>query len=256
MKGATTGATAPLVSRAPDATAHHLAASVGGWRFLRAYTTTFLVIASYVWLGARARVFGRAWRDANVGEVHGRNARRVYATILRLQGLFIKVGQLLSIMANFLPPEFRDELEGLQDQVPPRPFTEIEERLHDELGEGMKRLASLEREPLASASLGQVHAARLVDGRRVALKVQHRDIDRIVRLDLRTIRRIMTIVQWFVPVQGLDAYYHQIKELLSEELDFALEADHIERIAKNFDGRPARRLSRARPRALHASACS
>jgi predicted unusual protein kinase regulating ubiquinone biosynthesis (AarF/ABC1/UbiB family) len=55
-----------------------------------------------------------------------------------------------------------------------------------------------------------------------------------VRLDLRTIRRIMVIVQWFVPVQGLDAYYHQIKELLSQELDFALEADHIERIAANF----------------------
>src|SRR5262249_25789820 len=60
------------------------------------------------------------------------------------------------------------------------------------------------------------------------------DIDRIVRLDLLTIRRIMTIVQWFVPVQGLDAYYHQVKALLSQELDFALEADNIERIAKNF----------------------
>jgi predicted unusual protein kinase regulating ubiquinone biosynthesis (AarF/ABC1/UbiB family) len=137
-------------------------------------------------------------------------------------------------MANFLPSEFRGELEALQDQVPPRPFAEIEQRLESELGEAMKRVASLDREPLASASLGQVHAARLLDGRRVAVKVQHSDIDRIVRLDLRTIRRIMGIVQWFVPVQGLDAYYHQIRELLSEELDFALEATHIERIAKNF----------------------
>jgi predicted unusual protein kinase regulating ubiquinone biosynthesis (AarF/ABC1/UbiB family) len=74
----------------------------------------------------------------------------------------------------------------------------------------------------------------LVDGRRVCLKVQHRDIDRIVRLDLTTIRRIMGIVQWFVPVQGLDAYYFQIRELLTQELDFELEAGNIERIAKNF----------------------
>ncbi|HEY8041966.1 MAG TPA: AarF/UbiB family protein, partial [Polyangiaceae bacterium] len=205
-----------------------------GWRFVRAYTTTFLVIASYSWLSLRARFFGRAWRDDRIGQVHTRNARRVYATILRLQGLFIKVGQLLSIMANFLPPEFRAELEALQDQVPPRPYAEIADRLKRELGDAMKAIATLEHEPMASASLGQVHAARLVDGRRVAVKVQHRDIDRIVRLDLKTIRRIMAIVQWFVPVQGLDAYYHQIKELLSEELDFALEADHIERIAKNF----------------------
>jgi ubiquinone biosynthesis protein len=223
------------------------------WRFVRAYGTTFLVIASYIWLGARTRVLGRAWREANIRDFHARNARRVYATILRLQGLFIKVGQLLSIMANFLPTEFRAELEGLQDQVPPRPFSEIEDRLKRELGDSMKLVATLDHEPTASASLGQVHSAVLTDGRRVALKVQHRDIDQIVRLDLRTIRRIMAIVQWFVPVQGLDAYYHQIKELLSEELDFVLEADHIERISKNFadDARvvfpkPVRELSTRR----------
>ncbi len=216
--------------------ATHRAASVGRWRFVRAYSTTFLVIASYMWFGLRSRFLGRAWRDVRVGDVHMRNARRVYATIVRRQGLFIKVGQLLSIMANFLPAEFRAELEALQDQVPPRPFDEIADRLNRELGASMSLIASLERDPMASASLGQVHGARLVDGRRVAVKVQHLDIDRTVRLDLRTIRRILGIVQWFVPVQGLDAYYHQVKALLSEELDFALEASNIERIAKNFTG--------------------
>jgi ubiquinone biosynthesis protein len=208
--------------------------SADGWRFVRAYSITFVVIASYVRLALGARIRGRAWREANVGRVHTRNARRVYATILRLQGLFIKVGQLLSIMANFLPDEFRVELEALQDRVPPRPYGEIAARLERELGDRMTRISSLDREPIASASLGQVHTARLVDGRRVCLKVQHRDIDRIVRLDLTTIRRIMGIVQWFVPVQGLDAYYFQIRELLTQELDFELEAGNIERIAKNF----------------------
>jgi ubiquinone biosynthesis protein len=208
--------------------------SADGWRFVRAYSITFVVIASYVRLALGARIRGRAWREANVSRVHTRNARRVYATILRLQGLFIKVGQLLSIMANFLPDEFRVELEALQDRVPPRPYGEIAARLERELGDRMARISSLDREPIASASLGQVHTARLVDGRRVCLKVQHRDIDRIVRLDLTTIRRIMGIVQWFVPVQGLDAYYFQIRELLTQELDFELEAGNIERIAKNF----------------------
>jgi predicted unusual protein kinase regulating ubiquinone biosynthesis (AarF/ABC1/UbiB family) len=193
-----------------------------------------MVLASYIWLSFRARLFGHAWRDDRVVETHQRNAQRVYATILRLQGVFIKVGQLLSILANFLPDAFRSELEGLQDRVPPRPYAEIAERLESDLGERMAAIASLDHNPLASASLGQVHAARLVDGRRVAIKVQHRDIDEIVRIDLRTIRRIMRIVQWFVPVRGLDAYYHQVKELLSQELDFGLEADNIERIAKNF----------------------
>jgi ubiquinone biosynthesis protein len=103
----------------------------------------------------------------------------------------------------------------------------------------MNAFASLDPEPIASASLGQVHIAQLVDGQRVCVKVQHRDIDRVVVLDLKTIRRIMQIVKFFVPVQGLDAYYHQIKELLTQELDFALEADNIERIAKNFTNDPA-----------------
>jgi ubiquinone biosynthesis protein len=224
------------VTRGPLRSADHRGASVSAWRFVRAYTTTFTVIASYLWLTARARFYGRTWRDANLGVAHQKNARRVYATILRLQGLFIKVGQLLSIMANFLPHEFRAELEVLQDQVPPRPYGEIAETLDSELGARMKELRSLDREPIASASLGQVHVAELVDGRRVCVKVQHRDIDRIVRLDLKTIRRIMQIVQFFVPVRGLDAYYHQIRELLTQELDFELEADNIERIAKNFTG--------------------
>lgn len=209
------------------------------WRFVRAYTTTFQVIYSYLSLFWFAKLLGRGYRDQNIKAVHKLNAKRVYATILDLQGLFIKVGQLLSIMANFLPEEFRAELEGLQDQVPPRPYSEIFPRIEEELGAKVDDLFDdFHREPIASASLGQVHEARTKEGLHVAVKVQHQDIDEIVRLDLKTIRRIMHIVQWFVPVQGLDAYYHQIKDLLSQELDFNGEADNIEKIAKNFEKDP------------------
>jgi ubiquinone biosynthesis protein len=215
------------------------AAGVSRWRFIRAYTTTFAVIFSYLWLSFKTRLFGRAYRDARIEAVHRQSSRRVYETILALQGLFIKVGQLLSIMANFLPEAFRSQLEGLQDQVPPRPYEEIVARIEGDLGKPLASLfAEFERAPMASASLGQVHEAILNDGRRVAVKVQHHDIDRIVRLDLRTIRRIMAIVQWFVPIEGLDSYYLQIRELLRQELDFQLEADNIERIQKNFATSP------------------
>jgi predicted unusual protein kinase regulating ubiquinone biosynthesis (AarF/ABC1/UbiB family) len=213
--------------------------SANKWRFVRAYVTTFQVIGSYLWLSFKSRLFGKAYREQVIGGIHKKNADRVLSTILELQGLFIKVGQMLSIMANFLPEAFRGELEALQDQVPPRSFEEIAKTLESELGGKVDDLfADLDRVPLASASLGQVHEARLKDGRRVAVKVQHRDIDEIVRLDLKTIRRIMMIVQWFVPVQGLDAYYHQVKSLLKQELDFELEADNIETIAANFASNP------------------
>ena len=75
----------------------------------------------------------------------GRHARRIHKTISRLQGLFIKVGQLISIMTNFLPEEFRSELEGLQDQVPPRPYSDVEKRIHEELGKSPKELPFLFR---------------------------------------------------------------------------------------------------------------
>lgn len=209
------------------------------WRFVRAYTTTFQVIFSYLSLYWATKLFGRAYRDQNIEAVHKANAKRVYATILELQGLFIKVGQLLSIMANFLPEAFRVELEGLQDQVPPRPYSEIAPRIEEELGARVDEIFDdFHREPIASASLGQVHEARTKEGLRVAVKVQHQDIDEIVRLDLKTIRRIIGIVQWFVPVQGLDGYYHQIKDLLKQELDFNGEAENIEKIATNFETDP------------------
>jgi predicted unusual protein kinase regulating ubiquinone biosynthesis (AarF/ABC1/UbiB family) len=209
------------------------------YRFVRAYSTTFVVIASYLWFALLARMFGKAWADQAVGAVHLRNARRVERTIIELRGLFIKVGQLLSIMANFLPAEFRAGLEGLQDQVPPRPYGEIAARVEEELekpvGELFDRFVET---PIASASLGQVHEAWLKDGSHVAVKVQHADIDEIVRLDLLTIRRILAIVTFFVPVQGMDAYYHQIRTMISEEVDFLREAQNIARIAKSFEGRP------------------
>src|SRR5262249_46072325 len=171
---------------------------------------------------------------------HLRNARRVQRTILELQGLFIKVGQLLSIMANFLPAQFRAGLEALQDRVPPRPYREIAARVREELGKDVPALFTRFVEaPIASASLGQVHEAWLTDGTHVAVKVQHRDIDEIVRLDLHTIRRIMSIVTLFIPVQGLDAYYHQIKSMISEELDFIRETRNITRIADNFAKQPS-----------------
>src|SRR5262245_57765627 len=71
-------------------------------RFLKAYLVTFTVIASYLWLKLKGKFFGKTYVDREVIEVHRRNAKRIERTLLELQGLFIKVGQALSILANFL----------------------------------------------------------------------------------------------------------------------------------------------------------
>ncbi|MBI2894112.1 MAG: AarF/ABC1/UbiB kinase family protein [Deltaproteobacteria bacterium] len=209
------------------------------FRLFKAYWVTFQVIWSYLSLKLLARFLGHDAILHALSERHLANAKRVEHTILELQGLFIKVGQLISIMTNFLPEEFRRGLEGLQDQVPPRPYEEIDGRIREEFGEGPDSVfREFDREPIASASLGQVHRARLKSGEEVAVKVQHLDIDEIVRVDLKAIRRILGIVRWFVPIQGLDAYYSQIREMILAELDFDLEARHIERIAANFVNDP------------------
>ena len=199
-------------------------------RFLRAwraYWCTVSVIASYLWLRFRGRFHDDDWMVVQLRRIHLRNARRIEQRICELQGLFIKVGQLISIMSNFLPEEFRKELEGLQDAVPPRPYRDIEDRIREELGASPGELfASFDQEPIASASIGQVHAARLRSGELVAVKVQYPDIDEIVRSDLRTLRRIFRLVERFLPYQGLDELYGEIRAIVTAELDFPAQADN------------------------------
>ena len=209
------------------------------WRFLKAYWVTFIVIASYLSARLQARFRSEEAVNRILTRKHERNARRIERAIIHLQGLFIKVGQLISIMTNFLPAEFREHLEGLQDQVPPRPYSDIERRIQEEFdGRSPDELfESFDRRPIASASIGQVHLARLPGGQRVAVKVQYPNIEQIVKSDLRTLRRIIGIVQRFVPYRGLEDVYREIQSMLKAELDFREEAKSTERIAHNFDGR-------------------
>jgi predicted unusual protein kinase regulating ubiquinone biosynthesis (AarF/ABC1/UbiB family) len=207
-------------------------------RSIRAYWATWRVITSYLWLKFRARFHSTEWVADRLQRLHLRNARRIERTICELQGLFIKVGQLISIMTNFLPEEFRRELEGLQDAVPPRRFADIEQRIVEELGKPPSELfQTFEKKPIASASIGQVHLARMHDGNKVAVKVQYPDIEKIVKRDLHTLRRIFRIVEWFIPYQGLDELYREIRSIILEELDYRAEVENARRIAANFEGR-------------------
>ncbi len=206
-------------------------------RLVRAYAVTLRVLASYLGLRIAGLLRGPDWLARKRPALHRRNARRVVAMILDLKGLFIKVGQLVSILTNFLPEDFRRELEALQDHLPPRPPAEVERRIRSEFGKGSGELfASFEPEPLASASLAQVHEARLHDGRRVAVKVQHPDIETTARMDLRTIRHLLAFVGAVVRLRGLDDQYRQVQAMIMAELDFTEEARHLEAIAANFAG--------------------
>ncbi|HXT14127.1 MAG TPA: AarF/UbiB family protein [Gemmatimonadaceae bacterium] len=212
-------------------------------RIPRVYATTIRVLASYLWLRLQRPLMSDAAYARRLHARHRVNARRIRDTIVAAGGLFIKVGQLISIMTNFLPPEFRGELEGLQDRLPPRPFEDVRRRIEFELKQPIESLfKEFDRSPIATASLAQVHAATLHDGRRVAVKAQHRDIDAVARQDLEVIRRILSVVQWFTGVQGLESYHPDIAKMIAEELNFAQEAENIRRIGANFAGDPMARV--------------
>ena len=209
------------------------------FRLVKAYGVTFRVLASYLALRLRRPFLTPAGYERRLLDRHRINARRIERAIIELDGLFIKVGQLISILANFLPESFRRELEGLQDSIPARPIEQIVERIEREFGRPPEALfAWWNPVPMASASLAQVHEARLQDGRRVAVKVQHADIDEIAQLDLTAIRRILGIVQFFTRVRGIESYHSEISAMIREELDFREEAVHIDRIAAHFRNDP------------------
>jgi predicted unusual protein kinase regulating ubiquinone biosynthesis (AarF/ABC1/UbiB family) len=115
---------------------------------------------------------------------------------------------------------------------------EVEQVLAESYGEGLDAVfATFDKTPLASASIGQVHAAQLPDGTKVAVKVQYPDIENIVRRDLNTLRRIFRIISWFIPYQGLEELYREIRTIVLAELDYREEAENGQRIAANFHGR-------------------
>jgi len=207
------------------------------FRLLKVYRTLLRVGASYLFWAMTAWVRGKVWKEQALVRVNRLNARRVERMILEVKGLYIKVGQLLSIMTNFLPAAFREGLAGVQDQVPPCSLAEIEARIRRELGGGIDSLfTDFDPVPIASASLAQVHQATLVDGRRVALKIQHLYIEATAASDLRTMRHIVAIVGFFIRLRGLDQAYLQIREMILEELDFSREAENIREIAANLAG--------------------
>jgi predicted unusual protein kinase regulating ubiquinone biosynthesis (AarF/ABC1/UbiB family) len=220
-------------------------------RLVRALAIFGVILASYMTQLALQRIFGR-WqkrdgrRDLRVlppwlverrKRIDTKNARRLLDGMLRLRGVFIKLGQVLSLMGGFLPRVYGKELEQLQDAVPPQPFSTIERAVRKSLGKPIAELfADMASEPIAAASLGQVHVAHLADGRKVAVKVLYPGIRSIIAVDMRVVRWAIVVYRWFLPVTGIERVHEQLVDLLGRETNYIHEAECMERMAKNFAG--------------------
>jgi len=176
-----------------------------------------------------------------------RFARRFHVLAVDLGGLMIKVGQFMSSRLDVLPPEITSELEGLQDEVPPVPFAAIRVLAEAELGMPLERAFSwVDESPLAAASLGQAHRARLapldaadtgLTG--VVIKVQRPGIDKIVDVDLAALRKVggwLSHVRLVSDRVDAPALVEEFAQTSLEEIDYLHEAASSVRFAEEFEG--------------------
>lgn len=152
---------------------------------------------------------------------------------------FIKLGQLLSTRGDLLPEAYRVELMKLQDDVPPIPGAVVAEVIREGFGAPPEELfAFFEREPLASASIGQVHAARLVDGREVVVKVRKPGVDEVAEIDLDILGDLAESWPHRLPAlqhYDLPALVREFGDVLRNELDYEREAGNIHFFRRIFE---------------------
>ncbi|HTM22833.1 MAG TPA: AarF/UbiB family protein [Kofleriaceae bacterium] len=196
--------------------------------------TSYMVQMALVRLFGEQSFFGRRWKRVNEN-----NARRLYKGIVRLRGVYIKLGQILSVMGTFLPRAYVVALEPLQDEVPPQSFRKMKKTFIDSLGKSPHEVfKKFNEDPLAAASLGQVHEAETHDGERVAVKILYPNVTTIIRVDLRVLGWAIKVYKKFVPVQQIERVHEQLTDMLGRETDYRNEARCLERMAANFEGDP------------------
>ncbi len=160
------------------------------------------------------------------------------ADLERLGPTYVKLGQLISSRADLVPPTWIEALERLQDKVEPFPYADVEEIIERELGVRIsKAFSTFDPEPIAAASLGQVHRATLRDGRAVAVKVQRPDIRERVSADLEALAEVAAFADDHTDAgrrMGFGDMLDEFRQSLMRELDYLQEARNLARLARNL----------------------
>ena len=167
-------------------------------------------------------------------------AREFRGLAIEMGGVMIKLGQFLSSRVDVLPIEVTQELQGLQDEVPPADSEQVFALLREQLGDLNRRFVNIERQPLAAASLGQVYRARLrpagaAEVVRVVVKVQRPGIEDLVRTDLAALRVVARWTMRYKPIRkraNVPALLEEFARTLWQELDYRAEADNAEQFAE------------------------
>jgi predicted unusual protein kinase regulating ubiquinone biosynthesis (AarF/ABC1/UbiB family) len=166
---------------------------------------------------------------------HARFAEDLYRLATDLKGVYIKTGQFVGTRSDVFPEAYVRSLSRLQDRVPARPAATVKATIERSLGRPLEELfARFDDTPLATASLAQVHRAALPGGREVVVKVQHPEVDSLIRLDIRNLKTMVGIVARREPSFDYRAIVDELARQVPLELDFVREAEMTRRVAANL----------------------
>ncbi|MCX5738271.1 MAG: AarF/ABC1/UbiB kinase family protein, partial [Proteobacteria bacterium] len=179
------------------------------------------------------RFFGGTAADAASAMLNPESARRLAQRLSRLRGAAMKLGQLLSLEStDILPPAFAEALAVLRASADTMPPAQVRRVLGREYGKGWEaRFRDFDWEPLAAASIGQVHAATADDGRDLALKIQYPGIAKSIDSDVDNVAALLRLGRFLPGEIDLSGILTEAKRQLRQEADYLVEADHLRRYA-------------------------
>jgi predicted unusual protein kinase regulating ubiquinone biosynthesis (AarF/ABC1/UbiB family) len=193
-------------------------------------------------LGFGKRLTGKSRDDVNA-ELMEKAANQLFTVLGELKGGAMKVGQALSVMEAAVPDQFaapyREALTKLQKDAPPLPAAKVHRVLDAQLGTKWRdRFSSFDDQPIASASIGQVHKGVWTDGREVAVKIQYPGADEALRADLKTMKRMVSVFKQLAPGADIQGVVDELIERTEMELDYRLEAENQRAFAKAYKDHP------------------
>jgi predicted unusual protein kinase regulating ubiquinone biosynthesis (AarF/ABC1/UbiB family) len=197
------------------------------------------------WLRARMTVASRRRKEELAARAGVRSAEEAVALLGGMKGVFMKVGQIVSFAHDALPEQAKGLLQGLQKDAPPMAFELVRRVIEEELGGDLSRhFVEVEEAPLAAASIGQVHRARLKSGADVVVKVQYPGVDAAIRADLVALERMGKVIAPFSPAFDADAVLAELRARIQDELDYRLEGRSQALFRRLWEGHPLIRVPR------------